>query len=253
MTPTTQQRVTAPVELGVLSLRKNERGLLLGGTGSGKSTLADMLRRDFLHRYRLVGGRCLIVDTKPRYRAQWQVNGVTAARRYKRWDHGPAVTGSYVVDDVPDLKQAWKLGARVVIVQCESKRDLARVIAVAQAFLDDSRAGRPQLIQWDEVSDFFHTNGMAKGGDDTVERSAKAGRERGCANLYCSQRSKGISSSLLEHMTRGYFMVLDSQPDAKRVYEMGAPEFVWPTQDHVFMYWTKQDRHRVWGPYKLKL
>lgn len=243
----------APISLDQISLRRNERGLLIGGTGSGKTTLADLLRGDFLHRYYTLGARCLIVDTKPRYRAQYLINGLSAAKRYKTWDHGPMVAGSVVVDDVRELKSAWRLGHRIAIVQCTSKKDLPRVIQVVRAFLEDSRAGRPQLVQFDEIGDFYHGNGIAKGGDDVADEAARAGRERGTSALFCGQRTIGISSTLIENLTRGYFMVLDAKKDARRITEMGAPEFVWPENDHEFMYWTKLARRHVYGPYKLAL
>ena len=52
----------AQVELGRLSLRRSERGLLIGGTGVGKSTLADVLGEDFVYRYRGAKARRLILD-----------------------------------------------------------------------------------------------------------------------------------------------------------------------------------------------
>lgn len=246
MTSSTRAAPPAPIDIGQISLRKAERGLLIGGTEAGKSTLADILRQDFLHRYARVGGRALIVDTKPRYRGEFLINGMSARRRYKRWDHGPVVRGSMVVDEPGQLRSAWKFGTNTVIAQCESRQDLPRVTAIVNAFFADSRSGRPQLVQFDEVLDFYHSNGMARGGDDTADRSARAMRERGTASLYCSQRTYGLSSSLLENMTRGYFMVLDSKRDGKRIQEMGAPDFEWPEDPYEFKYWTKHDRRRIW-------
>lgn len=224
---------------------------MVGGVGVGKSSLMDLLGAEFVHRYRARGGRRLILDSKPRYRAQWTAQGVSAARRYKSWDHGPLIPGSVVVEDPADLVLAWKTGARTVICQGESSTDIPRLTAVASAFLADSRASRPQLAQIDETCDFFHTNGSSRGGDDTIIRLARAGRERGTAALYGAQRTMGIPATLMEEMTRLYCLRIDYKKDAKRLQEMGAPPFAMPTEKYEFMYWTKDDYANMWGPYKL--
>jgi hypothetical protein len=239
--------------LSRISLRDTERGLLAGGTESGKSTLADLLGAEFVKRYSARRARRLILDSKPRYRAQWTADGRSAAGRYRRWSHGRMIPGSVVVDDPRDLKLAWQTGARTVIVQCESGRDIGRLVLATKLFLDDSRASRPQLLQVDETLDFFHGNGAARGGDDAIQRAARAGRERGTACLFCTQRTKGLPVTLLAEMTRLYAMRLDYRADAKRFQEFGAPPFDTPLDEHVFMYWWKGDYRNVHGPYRLDL
>lgn len=243
----------APLDLAQISLRLKERGFVCGGTDAGKSTLADKLRLEFLHRYAARGARCLILDTKPRYRAQFQANGMNASHRYKGWDHGPSVPGSVVVDSPAELATAWKMGARTVIAQCERRAELARIVATARVFLESSRANRPQLVQVDESLDFFNGNGSARGGDDIIEQLARAGRERGTSALYCAQRTKGIPAALMGEMTRLYALRIDYVADAKRYQEMGAPPFPMPLDEHTFYYWFKGDYRNVYGPYKLTL
>lgn len=240
-----------PLSLDQISLRQRERGFVVGGVDTGKSTLADYLGADFIRRYR--NGRRLLLDSKPRYRAQWTCRGRDAAPRYRRWSHGQFIPGSYVVDDPSELELAWKLGARTVIMQCESATDIPRLTAGASKFLESSRASRPQLVQVDETMDFFHSNGAPRGGDDTIVRVARAGRERGTGGLYCAQRTKGIPATLLEEMSRLYALRIDYKADAKRLQEMGAPPFTLPTRRFEFYYWTKADYDHIWGPYKLTL
>ena len=168
------------LQLDRLSLRARERGLVLGGTEAGKSTLADVLGSEFVQRYREKGARRLVLDSKPRYRGQYLLSGLPAKRRYKSWDHGSAIPGSVIVEDPHDLERAFSMG-NTVIVQGDSGRDIPRLVACAGEFLRHSRAGRPQLLQVDEVLDFYHPNGAAKGGDDAITRSrcapaASAGR-----------------------------------------------------------------------------
>lgn len=255
MTTSTRPRPAAstPLDLSQISLRLKERGFICGGTDAGKSTLADKLRLEFLYRYASRGARCLILDTKPRYRAQFQANGLNASHRYKKWDHGPFVPGSVVVDSPQELATAWKMGARTVIAQSNRRGEMGRIVATAREFLEDSRAGRPQLVHVDESLDFFNSNSSARGGDDIIEQLARAGRERGTSALYCAQRTKGIPAALMGEMTKLYALRIDYVADAKRYQEMGAPPFPMPLDEHTFYYWTKRDYRTIYGPYKLTL
>lgn len=239
-----------PISLDRISLRKSERGLLIGGTGSGKSTLGDLLGLDWDRRYPTA--RRLIVDSKPRYRAQWTTAGVEAARRYRSWGHGQPVPGSVVVDRPEDLQLVWKLGYRVAIAQGES-RDVPRLVATMREFYRQADARRPSLIQVDECLDFFHANGAAIGGDPVIVQTARAGRERGVSLLAGSQRTYQMPATLMTEVTKLWAFALDSTKDAKRFQEFGCPVFTIPETDHVFRYWTKRDKRTVWGPYELNL
>lgn len=238
-------------DLGVLSLRRSERGFLVGGSGSGKSTLALPLLLDFLTRY--PGGRVLVLDSKPRFRADWTMQGTSAARRYRSWDHGPLIRGSVVVDEPGQLRDAWRFGHRCAIAQGESSADIARLTATARVFHGQARSSVPQLVVVDELLDFFHPNGSPRAGtDDTLVRVVRAGRERGEGALYCSQRTRGIPTQIVEELSKLYLFRLDFVGDARRLPEMGAPESITPpAEDHEFVYWTKRERSKVWGPYRL--
>lgn len=241
------------MDLGRLSLRERERGFVAGGTQVGKSTLCYLLVIDFVQRYAHRGGRCLILDTKPRFRAQWLPNGTSAKHLYRKWSHGQFVPGSVVVRDVDEMRSAFKLGHRIVVAQADSDRDVPRLVAIARAFLMDSKRTRPQVIYVDETKDFYHGNGMPVG-SDAISRTARAGAERGTAGLYGSQRTKGLDVGLLEHMEKLYAFRLDARADAKRFAEFGAPigPADLPTKPFRFLYWTKMDYGRVWGPYMLE-
>lgn len=245
------------LDLERISLRRNERAFLAGGTEVGKSTLSDALADDFLQRYweggTKTGARELLVDSKPRYRAEHALMGPTVRKRYRHWDHGPRVPGSVVVDDPEDMQMAWDMGYRRVIAQGISSADVPRLTAFVAAFLQSSRARRPQLLRVDETGDMFHPNGAPRGGDDAVVRAARAGRERGTACLFCSQRTKGIPPQLMEEMKRLYAFRLDFDSDAKRFQEMGAPDFELPRRKYEFCYWYKEDYDNIWGPYQLGL
>lgn len=246
------------LSLDQLSLRATkgrgaDRALCIGGSGSGKSTLADRLGIDWDRRYAHVGGKRLILDRKPRYRADKTSTGLPAKRLYRKWDHGSFIPGSVLVETPDDLSLAWKTGAHVAIVQGDSDADIPRMLAVATKFLKDARASRPQLLQVDETLYFFGPSGAPKGGTDILKTYAVGGRERGVASLFCSQRTKGFPPSILEECNRLYLFRLDYRDDVKRLKEMGAPveDSTIPSREHEFVYWTKADYSDLWGPYKL--
>lgn len=235
-----------------LSMRERERALLLGGTGSGKTTLLQLLLSDFYARYPT--SRIMILDSKPRFRAEFLPTGISARRRYRHWGPGEAIPSSIVVGSPDELGNAWTQ-TRIVIAQCERQVDRWQLVACAERFFNDARHSRPQLLCVDETADFFHSNGAPiSGSSDALIRVARAGRERGTAALYCSQRARSLPSSIIEEMSQLYLFVLDGESDLKRCIEMGAPRWIEPpARDHEFKVWAKRDRRHVYGPYQLDL
>jgi hypothetical protein len=244
------------VSLDVLDLRRDERGLLVGTTDAGKSTLAEYLGLNFVRRYK---ARRLILDSKPRYRAEWMFNGLPAKRLYKRYKPDPHafVAGSIVI--TPDLTESPKkllaqafTRTNTVIASIPSKGYIPWLVAVAAAFKELGSYRKPGLLHVDETLDFFTTNGNPIGGD-AIEVSARAGREVGEAGLYCSQRTYKLSQALLAEMTRLYAFMLTNVNDAKRFQEFGCPPFATPRRLREFKYWYKKDPGHVYGPYALDL
>jgi energy-coupling factor transporter ATP-binding protein EcfA2 len=237
---------------GEISLRERERAFLLGGTGSGKTTLEEMLVADFYNRYQ--SSRILILDSKPRFRAEYFTNGISAKRVFRHWKPGPTIPGSVLIREAAQLEDAWRLGARVVVAQAERSAQYPELVHVAETFYRAARHSRPQLLCVDETADYFHQNGSPIGGSDALVRIARSGRERGTAALYCSQRAKSIPSSIIEELTQLYLFALDGRSDLKRCIEMGAPEWIEPPEELLeFMLWTKRDRRNVYGPYKVTI
>ena len=247
------QATSTPISFELISLREKERAFLLGGTGSGKTTLEEMLISDFYNRY--PSSRILILDSKPRFRAEFLVNGISAKHLFRHWEPGPAIPGSVLIRRSSQLNDAWRLGARIVIAQCELQEERKYLVECAEAFFKSARYTRPQLICVDETADFFHQNGSPiSGSSDALIRVSRAGRERGTAGLYCTQRAKSIPGSIIEELTLLYLFVLDSRADLKRCVEMGAPEWIEPPQNkYEFNLWTKHERKKVYGPYRVAL
>lgn len=244
---------TEAVPFSEISLRERERAFLLGGTGSGKTTLEEMLVADFYNRYKT--SRILILDSKPRFRAEFFANGLSAKRVFKHWKPSNTIPGSVLVREPSQLDDAWRLGARIVVAQCDSAAELFQLVGCAEKFYKDARHSRPQLLCVDETADYFHVNGSPIGGtSDALIRVARAGRERGTAGLYCTQRARSIPSSIIEELTQLYLFVLDGRTDLKRCIEMGAPDWIEPPErEHEFYLWTKRHRKEVFGPFQVAL
>lgn len=242
-----------PIKFELISLRERERGFLIGGTGSGKTTLEEMLIYDFSDRY--PKSRILILDTKPRFRAEYLVNGLSAKHLFKHWAPSDTIPGSVLIRRADQLNDAWRLGAKVVIAQCELQEERKYLVDCAEAFFKSARHSRPQFLCVDETADFFHMNGAPiAGSSDALIRTARAGRERGTAALYCTQRAKSIPGSIIEELTQLYLFMLDSEDQLKRCVEAGAPKWIQaPEVEHQFYLWTKRDRKRVYGPYRVAL
>jgi len=236
-----------------ISMRERERAFLLGGTGAGKTTMEELLIADFYNRY--PSSRILILDSKPRFRAEFFTNGLSARRVFKHWKPSNTIPGSVLIRQASQLDDAWRLGARIVVAQCERQSERFRLVECAEKFFNDARHTRPQLLCVDETADFFHLNGSPiAGSSDALIRVARSGRERGTAGLYCTQRARSIPSSIIEELTQLYLFVLDGKGDLKRCVEMGAPEWIEPPErDYEFMLWTKRDRKNVYGPFNVAI
>lgn len=234
-----------------------DRGFALGGTGTGKSTVCEELMNTALLDYPKL--QILILDTKPRFRAEWELNGVTARNRYKNWDHGSPIPNSYAVDLTDNtfgFDNAWKVGARVCIAQSDDAGMFGRILEAAEVFYAGARASIPRLIYADEVMDFFTMQGRALGNNWVLLKSARAGRERGLGCLYASQRAKGIPLQLVQELSMLYLFMLDNQYDIDQLVKVGGVpadivNYV-PDKEYDFYYWNRYKR-LINGTYRLKM
>jgi hypothetical protein len=147
------------------------------------------------------------------------------------------------LDPDRQLKSVWRHG-RIAICQTTRQSEIPYAISVITAFLAQARAGRPQLVYVDEGLDFFHPNALARGGDDAILRTARAGRERGVALLFASQRPKGIPLQVMSEMTKLYGFALDFAEDTKRLQDMSYParDYPLPEDNKIFRFWDKSHR-----------
>lgn len=223
-------RVTLPPEKPFA-----DRASLFGANGTGKSTLANFLLYHFHEDYNVNGlpPRILVLDTKPRWRAQWLADGTSAKRRYRKMAEGDTIPGAMVLDKMADWDLVWDRDvnpSQTVIAQrlnhSQANAILFCVLAAEKFFITQD-ARRPSLIYFDEGMDFFHASAAARG-TDVVQRCYRAGREKRLATLLGAQRPVGINLQILTEMSYCALFRINFRRDVRRLYEMGWPLNVMP-------------------------
>lgn len=238
--------------LDTIALSQRGRAMFFGMTGSGKSTVKEQLTAHW--QQTMTRPRVLLLDSKPRFRAEWDLNGTKAAHRYKKWQRGTAVPNSVrlpFIDPSSDLKQAWRLGYTMAIAQTGDARMLPWLRAYAGAFYADAEDKYSQLIDVDECSDFFGSTGMAHQGDELL-KIVRSGREMNVAFAGAAQRPKGLPHSFLTELSEVFLFVLASVKDLEHLSDMGLPgDIELPEEDHVFYHFRRKGRQG--GLYKLEI
>ena len=230
-----------------ITLRVDERGAdratLVGATGTGKSTLAAYLIRAFRDDY--PDCRVLIMDTKPRWRAEWLPDGTRSTRRYRHMAKGDTIADSMAIDRLDDWDLVWDHDvnpSQVVVAQRIGTRrrpvthrsNIVFQVMCAEKFFHTQDARRPSLIYFDEGMDFFYSSAAARGGSDIVQRCYRAGREMGLATMAAFQRPVGINQQTLTEMNYCALFDLDNRKDVKRLWEMGWPATIPPPHTEPF-------------------
>ncbi len=211
-----------------------QRGVIIGASQSGKSELATHLINDYRDR---VGASVLVIDTKPRFRAEWAPSGLKAQRRYRDWSYGEPIENSMLVNlDAPaSIDDVWSTGCDVAIAQVEgdmSTQQLAGMLWIVKRFYDKSRANKPRLLYVDELGDFYGSNGSLRSGlwgvGDQIIRCIRAGAERGVAVLTASQRPVCIPTQAVQEASVFYLFQLDNETDMTTLYQRGLSRKVPP-------------------------
>lgn len=84
------------------------------------------------------------------------------------------------------------------------------------------RHERKTMLYIDEGMDFFGPTGVSRYGN-AIQRSFRAGREKGMTSVIGLQRPKTINLQTLTEMNVLYLFRLQYQDDVKRLQEMGLP------------------------------
>jgi hypothetical protein len=251
-----------------IALQSGDRALATGGTQSGKSTLCagspeyrfDLtLCGDYVRKYNNTAdnGKLLIVDSKPRFRAAWRIDGLRDARRYKDWGYGPEIPNSTRVDpgDFAGFKRALAMSPIIIVQTDRVDLEAPSVMALVDRFRRTAGRKHKRMVYFDELMDFYNQSGQPlKGCGNVALRCARAGAERDLTSLFATQRAKGIPPQLWELINKLYLFRMDLEQDMTRVREAGVPPTLWPPEeDHIFKFWTKKARREVYGPYALKM
>jgi hypothetical protein len=199
------------------------------------------------------------LDSKPRFRALWKVDGTSAKRLYKNWLPARTLLDSVAIGRPKELDDVWRSGHRIAIAQSFEASTRPTLVAVAEYFFNSQKpAKHERLLVVDETGDFFRNNSSRIGQTDALERTSRSGREKNIAAVYACQHAKGIPSDIIRELKVLYGFRLDSAGDAKRGEEMGVPPtFTYPENDWEFKAWFKDrgpgSRRLVYGPYRLAL
>lgn len=228
----------------VLEVPRDGRGLAVGKTGKGKSYLIEWLISRWLNRYQTMA-RVLILDSKPRYRAEFQLDGLPARSHYKHWKRGNVIPGSVRLDLVnprAELRAVWRqedYRNRVAIAQHDMGLDhIESLRACAYWFYNDARDKYAQLLVADEYADYYGSSGTSRRGDPILQ-VIRAGRERNVAFLGGTQRPKSIPVASLTELANLYYFGTAFDQDVERLAEMGYRAPV----DHDYL---KRHRYSFW-------
>lgn len=226
---------------------------MVGKTESGKSTLLSRL----IQHWRVTNPhpRVLVLDSKPRFRGTHELNGMSAARRYKKWRRGDTLPHSIVLPygvHVRDaMRQTWNLKFDTALASIPSLDHTDWLQAAAHWFYHDSDDSYQQLLVVDELADFFSSSG-AYGRGNVLVQSVRSGRERGVAVAAATQRPSGIPPSFFTEVSRVYLFKLNRESDIDRLHESILPEDIQPPRcKHVFKLYDDGDESL--NVYRLRL
>jgi DNA helicase HerA-like ATPase len=219
----------------------------VGTTGTGKSTLLEVLMREYQEAYGSASSvgkdvRTLIIDTKPRFKAEYELNGLPTkmSKRYAKWGYGSGIIkGSVVLPGTgkirSELDQVFRLGYHVAIVHTERESEWPYASDVATSFYESYGASVPRLIVVDELADFYKFRAIG----DIFQRVARNGRERDCALIAGSQRPRKVPVETMTEMRRLYMFKLDFFEDIKHIWAFGIPRGTLKPSGHAFYMYDK--------------
>lgn len=217
-----------------LRVPRKGRMLCVGMTESGKSTLAERLLTMWLQEYGSKA-RILILDSKPRFRAKWRLDGWPADYLYKKWskDHGSRPFDESVLVDLNHLNRSlhaiWEQkipvsGEQTRVAIAQGNLSLVPWLSMAaNVAYNMAKAGWETLVYADEFADFYGSSGLARQGDPLLQ-IIRSGREKHVSFLAASQRPKAIPKSALTEMTSAAVFNVAYEKDLDHLQEIGFPD-----------------------------
>lgn len=233
----------------------SERSATFGTSRSGKSALEDHRHMEIMRQR--PDCMSIIVDSKPRYRAEMERGHFRrgrkpAAYRYEHWSKGPTFPNSVVMDiwDEKPFADLWREPGEVVIMQGDDLNDWRRMLYLLNAFCKANIKGRERLVRVDETLDFYQRNTLGiDSKNDVFYRICRAGGERNIGIMLGAHRVYGIPPLMLLMLNRITLFHLASDADMKYLHQIGIKDAESPTGDYVFRQWTKTAGGKLSPPF----
>jgi hypothetical protein len=191
----------------------------------------------------------LIVDTKPRFRAE-KIRGPLSYRQrtntgklYISWQKGPVIPNSVLVplwDDKP-FKGLWsdENPSEIAVMQSGDSTDWKRMLQLLKVFCEAQIKSRERRIIVDEALDFYGRNTFGiDSKNDIFYRMARAGGERLIGLELGAHRVHGLPPLILNMTSRVNLFHLASDRDLAHLRDsIGIKDAVSPEGDYVFRQW----------------
>jgi hypothetical protein len=247
------------VHIGELVPGPAERALVFGTSRAGKSSLMDFGVRHV--QATRPNAMQLLVDTKPRFRAEQEpyLRGKmrrNAAHNYSGWSKGPVVPNSVVMDIHSDNPFAgmWKNPGEVVIMQSGESEDWRLMLRLLKKFVAANIGDRERRIIVDEALDFYQRNTWGiDARNDVLYRAARAGGERNIGIELGAHRVQGIPILILNMSSRVTLFHLKEEEDMKYLRRAGIYEETSPDGDYVFKQWQTRPGGTTSSPFTGKV
>jgi hypothetical protein len=229
-------------ELADLIPGPGKREIVFGGTRAGKSSYMDWEAR-LVQKLR-PSAMQILVDTKPRFRAEKESYGPAnryrrnAAYRYKSWAKGPVVPNSVVVDlwDRHPFRGLWRIPGEIAIMQSGDAADWRRMLQLLRMFAQKNIKDRERRVQVDEVMDFYGRNTWGiDPKNDVFYHLARAGGERNIGLSLGAQKVNGLPPLIIDMASVVVlFHLRNDAKDMRILNEHGIPGKESPRGDYVF-------------------
>jgi len=202
-----------------------------------------------------------LIDTKPRFRAEFERGAFpksrkSAAWRYKTWTDGPIVPNSVLVDiwDEHPFRGLWSRPGEIAILQSGDSAEWNRILQLMMRFVKAHVQGRERRIIADEVLDFYgRTTWSINTKNDVFYLASRAGRERLVGLSLGAQRVHGIPILVRNMASRVTLYHLDEEKDMKYLNTNGITDAVSPHGDFIFRQWRKEKGGTMSNPVTGKL
>lgn len=230
----------ATAHLKELVPEPGQREIVFAGTRGGKSSYQDW--EDRIIQQERPSCMQIIVDSKPRYRAEFEPFGYykrrSAAYRYKSWAKGPTVPNSVVVNlwDRHPFRGLWRRPGEIAIMQSGDARDWKRMLLLLDRFCAKHIKDRERRIHVDEVMDFYSRNTWGiDPKNDVFYRASRAGGERNIGISLGAQKVNGMPPLVIDMASViVLFHLRNDLEDMRILNKHGIPGRTSPVGDYVF-------------------